>query len=170
MFGASSHTPRVRARWPCIRKVKSHMNSTIRRVMRCGTLVFAFVILIQACGGITVVDAALSEEMIRAEWPETDFTVAYDSFSKGDSARAAYEIRKGSQLFKLAAERSSGKIRNDLETSYQELQKLADSIEKGTVRSPGELNHVFARAHLALAEYYRKQLQESWLARSEEKV
>ncbi|MGE5237824.1 MAG: hypothetical protein ACM3ON_03370 [Chloroflexota bacterium] len=138
--------------------------------MRYMTVSISLLVLTAALGTATSVNGAMSKETIRAEWPEMDFTMAYDSFSKGDMRTTADEIRKGSQFFKRAEERSSGKIRNDLEGSYQELQKLSAGIEQGTVKSPKQLKRTFAHAHLALAEYYRKRLEESWLAKETERA
>jgi hypothetical protein len=135
------------------------------------TTSLAFLIVLAAVMGIgTVVNAAMSKEMIRAEWPEVDFHVAYDSFSKGDMKTAASEIRKGARFLKLAAARSSGKVRTDLVTSYRGLRKQADDIEGGKANSPAQLKQAFAQAHFALAEYYQKRLEKSWLAKDTERA
>jgi hypothetical protein len=138
--------------------------------MRYATL-WAFLIVLTAVMGTgTVANAAMSKEMIHAEWPQVDFNAAYDSFSKGDKKTAASEIRKGARFLKLTADRSSGKVRMDLEKSYQGLRKLADEIEEGKANSPTQLNRTFARAHFALAEYYQKRLEKSWLAKDTERA
>jgi hypothetical protein len=46
--------------------------------------------------------------------------------------------------------------------STQELGKLTDQVQKGTVRSARELDEAFARAHYALARYYQSKAPESW--------
>ena len=59
---------------------------------------------------------------IHAEWPEMDFTAAYDDFTKGDFAAASQEVKKGADFLKAASERSEGKIKKDLLRSYSELE------------------------------------------------
>ena len=104
-------------------------------------------------------------QAIQSEWPELDFTSAYDSFEKKDFARAAQEIRKGADFLKTAAERSSGKIRGDLSRSYNEIVKLSTDIENGSVKSSSRLKKEFSRAHQSLSEYYNERLGNSWLKR-----
>ena len=105
---------------------------------------------------------------IQAEWPDLDFTAAYDDFTKGDFAAASLEIRRGADFLNTIAERSAGKIKEDLLRSYGELEKLSDDIEKGTVKSPADLRKTFSRAHQSLAEYYHARLKDSWLKKDTE--
>jgi hypothetical protein len=46
--------------------------------------------------------------------------------------------------------------------STQELGKLTDQVQKGTVSSARELDEAFARVHYALARYYQSKVSESW--------
>ena len=110
------------------------------------------------------------EGAIHAEWPEMDFTAAYDDFTKGDFAAASQEIKKGSDFLKAASKRSEGKIKKDLLRSYSELKKLSVDIEKGAVKSSARLRKVFSRAHQALAEYYHARLKNSWLKKDTERA
>jgi hypothetical protein len=107
---------------------------------------------------------------IQSEWPEIDFTAAYDYFEKKDFSHAAQEIRNGADFLKAASERSKGKIRNDLLRSHDELAKLSDDTEKGSVTSSSRLREAFSHAHKALAEYYHARLKASWLKRDTDKA
>jgi hypothetical protein len=107
---------------------------------------------------------------IQAEWPAIDFNAAYDAFSRKDYSASSQNIRKGAAFLKAAADRSSGKIKNDLLSAYAELEKLAGDTENGKVESSLRLRKTFARAHNALAEYYHERLKQSWLRKDTEEA
>lgn len=83
---------------------------------------------------------------------------------------AASDIRKGGALVKQEADRSTGQAKQSLLSSVQELDKLADGLQKRTVSSATELDAVFARTHHVLARYYQEKASESWVQKAIEKT
>ncbi len=134
------------------------------------SLYLAFIALQATMPDVVAAGQKASGGAIQAEWPELDFTAAYDNFTKGDSAAASREIRRGADFLHTIAERATGKIKEDLFRSYGELGKLSDDIEKGTVKSSTDLREAFSHAHQALAEYYHARLKDSWLKKDIEMV
>ena len=132
------------------------------------SLYLAFIMLQAAMPSLAGAGPGATNGAIHPEWPELDFTVAYDDFTKGDFAAASLEIRKGADFLNTIAERSAGKIKEDLLRSNGELGKLSDDIEKGTAKSPTDLRKAFSHAHQALAEYYHARLKDSWLKKDTE--
>ena len=90
------------------------------------------------------------------------FQKARESFSKKDFQDAASDIRRGEMFVKREAERATGEAKQTLTASTQELDKLADGVQKRAIRSVKELDSVFARTHHALARYYQQKASESW--------
>jgi len=89
------------------------------------------------------------------------FKKAHDSFVKKDTKSAVSDIRKSAEFIKSIAERTVGASRETLTASTQDLEKLADGIEKGTVTSAKELDDSFASASKSLAKYYSLKANES---------
>ena len=98
------------------------------------------------------------------------FHQAREDFFKKDMKAAADEMRKGAAFLKLEAGRATEAGKQPLMASIQELEELADSVEKGTVTSTNELDHAFARAHTALATHYRLKAAESWAKKETSKI
>jgi len=76
-----------------------------------------------------------------------------------DSAEA---IRRGKSYLQSEAARAEDKSKEALASSAEELQRLADKVEKGATKSVRELDSAFSRANSALAQYYYRKANESW--------
>jgi len=94
--------------------------------------------------------------------PDLHFQNAHQSFLAKNYNKAAEEIRKGAAFVKLEARRSSGDVKYSLNSSAQELGKLAVDTKKGTVKSVQEGDGAFARADRALAQSHQVKAKESW--------
>jgi serine protease Do len=120
---------------------------------------------------ISVVLAVSSQGQIQAKTPvqQTDldqhFQKAHESFLKKDFREAASEIRKGEALFKQKVTQAKGEGKQVLADSVQKLDKLADQVQKGAVPSVQELDHAFAQAYYALANYFRLKALDAWAKR-----
>ena len=94
--------------------------------------------------------------------PDLHFKNAHQSFLAKNYDKAAEEIRKGEAFVKLEARRSSGDVKNSLNSSAVELGKVAADTKKGTVKSVREGDEAFARADRALAQSHQMKAKESW--------
>jgi hypothetical protein len=102
--------------------------------------------------------------------PEIHFQKAHEFFIKKDFKAAASEIRKGAAFLKLEAGRSTTDGKKALMASGDELGKLADDVEKGTVASEKQLKDAFARADHALANHHYLKASEYWAKKDEKKA
>ena len=93
------------------------------------------------------------------------FKKARENFLRKDFKDAAADIRKGQSFVKQEADRATGEAKQTLTASAQELNKLAEELQKRTIHSVKELDEVFARTHHALAKYYQQKASESWTKR-----
>jgi len=100
--------------------------------------------------------------------PKADFQKAHESFMKKDFKASATEIRKGADYLRKEAESAGSKGKRMLAASVKELDKLADSVEKGAVKSDKELKGAFSRAEQAVANNDYVKATDSW-ARKETK-
>jgi hypothetical protein len=82
------------------------------------------------------------------------FEEARASLSASDSRQAAEHLRIGAAFLKLEAARATPQGREPLTASINELQKLADAVEQGAVRSTSPLDAAFMRAHYALSGHH----------------
>ncbi|MGE5255752.1 MAG: hypothetical protein ACM3KE_03720 [Hyphomicrobiales bacterium] len=82
------------------------------------------------------------------------FRAAVADFLNRRMRAAAAEIRKGAAYMKLEAARASGDARKALMDSVQELEKLANEVQKAAVSDLNDLQNVFARAEYALARHH----------------
>jgi hypothetical protein len=129
-------------------------------------------------GGITlgaVASATESEEniivskdtfIVFADEPQHHYMRAFENFIKHDWAAAAVEIRKGAAFMKLEAGRAAGDVKSGLTASAQMLEKLADDIEKGAVRSSKDIQDAFAKAENTLAKHHYLRATEAWTKKS----
>lgn len=90
------------------------------------------------------------------------FLQAREDFFAKQMKDAALEIRKAAVFLRIEAAGSTLKGGEALKKSYDELEALAGSIEKGSVRPAAELDAAFFRAHHALAENYYYLASEAW--------
>jgi hypothetical protein len=93
----------------------------------------------------------------------SDFQKAHEFFLKKDLKAAASEIRKGAEVLKKEVGNATEEGKKVLTASIQELEKLANDVEKGTVKSEKKLKDAFARADHALAQHHYLKASESWV-------
>jgi hypothetical protein len=96
------------------------------------------------------------------EEPDHHFQNAHRSFLAKDYEKAAEEIRKGEAYVKLEAGRTSGDVKHSLDSSAQELEKLAVDTQKGTMTDVAKADTIFERADRALAQSHQIKAKESW--------
>jgi hypothetical protein len=94
--------------------------------------------------------------------PDRHFQNAHAAFLAKDYEKAAQEIRKGEAYISLEAVRAGGNVKRSLNSSAQELEKLATDTEKGTVKDAREADDRFGRADLALAQSHQIKAKETW--------
>lgn len=93
----------------------------------------------------------------------SDFQKAHEFFLKKDMKAAASEIRKGAEVLKKEVGNATEEGKKVLTASIQELEKLANDVEKGAVKSEKKLKDAFARADHALAQHHYLKASESWV-------
>ena len=118
--------------------------------------------------GIVVVPEDVLTPLI--DEPEHHFHMASSYFARGDRIRAATDIRAGAALVKLEAARHDATNRAGLEDAAKQLDDLAAGVATGAVKSPKELNDVFARADLALARHYHEMAEASMAQDGHDKI
>jgi len=97
------------------------------------------------------------------EEPNRHFQNAQKAFLAKDYAKAAQEIRKGEAFVKLEASRASGDVQHSLNSSAEELEKLAvDMTSNRRERSIVEEDQSWGRADRALAQSHQVQAKASW--------
>jgi hypothetical protein len=94
--------------------------------------------------------------------PREQFKTARENFLKGDFSNAAAEIRQAASFLKSESVEAAGEAKQGLIHSAQDLDKLADGVEKKAISSENELDERFARAEYALARYYHSKASEAW--------
>jgi hypothetical protein len=95
--------------------------------------------------------------------PGTYFHRAHEEFLKKDYDLAAIDLRQAAAYLRLQARRSTYTEHSSaLYAAANRLSNLAASVEKKDVKSPGQLDREFARAHCALAEHDYTMAKESW--------
>ena len=109
-----------------------------------------------------VAPTAQAEPAAVSEAPQRHFDSAVTAFAKKDYKAAANEIREAAGNVRLEASRVSGDVRQGLNSSVAELDKLATSVEKGAVKDDKSMDKDFARANHALALAHRAEAAESW--------
>ena len=105
-----------------------------------------------------------------AEEPQRHFGSAFDAYVKKDSHAAAIEILKATSYLRLEAGRATSEAQQALETSVAELDTLAASVEKETVKDEKTLVTAFIHSHYALSLAHRTKAAESWTRKEYDKV
>lgn len=90
-----------------------------------------------------------------AEEPQRHFGSALEAYAKKDYHAAATEILKTTSYLRLEAGRATSEAQQALETSVAELDTLAASVEKETVKDEKTLVTAFTHSHYALSLAYR---------------
>jgi hypothetical protein len=93
---------------------------------------------------------------------EQSFQKARQDFLQKDMKAAADEIRKGAAYVKSEADKATGKGKEALMASYQELERLSGELKKGVVTSPKKMELAFAHAYQALAQNSYVKSTEAW--------
>lgn len=116
--------------------------------------------------GLNQVTAQVPEEiLIRfVDEPSHHFGLAHERFLKKDYAQSAAEIRKGAAFVKLEMARSTEEGEKALADAAIRLEKLAENVESGSVKSVDEIDTVLARAEHALAFHHELKAEEYWQA------
>jgi len=97
-----------------------------------------------------------------ASSPQEQFQKARENFLKGDFNDAAAEIRQAASFLESESVKAAGEAKQDLIQSAQNLDSLADGVEKKAVSSEKDLDGSFTRAEYALARYYQSKASEAW--------
>lgn len=105
-----------------------------------------------------------------SENPQRHFGSARDAYAKKDYQAAATEIRKATSYVRLEAGRATSEAKPALESSVAELDTLAASLEKETVKDGKTLVTAFIHSHYALALAHRAKAAESWAQKEYAKV
>lgn len=90
------------------------------------------------------------------------FHKAREDFLAKDMYAAAMNIRKGTSILRMELSRAKGEGKAALKESVDELNKLANDVEMGKVKSAKKLNDTFARANHALAVHHHQKASEYW--------
>jgi hypothetical protein len=105
---------------------------------------------------------AVEKPASKVEGTASHFQKAHEFFLKKDMKSAASEIRKGAEVLKKEVGNATEEGKKVLTASIQELEKLANDVEKGTIKSEKKLKDAFARADHALAQHHYLKASESW--------
>jgi DNA primase large subunit len=101
---------------------------------------------------------------------EQDFQKARENFLAKKWKDSAEAIRRGKSYLQSEAARAADKSKEALASSAEELQRLADKVEQGAAKSVRELDTAFSRANSALAQYYYRMANESWIRKEASKA
>ncbi len=82
------------------------------------------------------------------------FEQARERLNASEPRQAAEHLRTGAAFLKLEAARATPQGREPLAASIRELEKLAEAVEQGVVRTATPLDAAFMRAHYALAGHH----------------
>jgi hypothetical protein len=105
-----------------------------------------------------------------SEEPQRHFTDAFAAYARKDYKAAAADIRKATSYLRLEAGRATGDAKQGLDSSVAQLDKLADSVEKGTMKDDQSMAHAFAKADHELAIEHRSKAAESWAHKQYDKA
>ena len=110
------------------------------------------------------------DKLVPAPEPDEDFQKARESFLKKDLKNSAEAIRRAAHYFVKLQTQAEEKREKAFFASQEALAKLADRVEKGTVKSVQELDQTFAQAAQALAQYHYLRATESWAKKETSRV
>ena len=102
--------------------------------------------------------------------PEHHFHQARENLFRKNMKAAVAEIKKGAAFLRLEAGHTATKGKTALMASVHELEKLAETVEKGAVASARDIDQTFARAHQALATHYQSMTTKSWTKKTVKKA
>ncbi len=96
---------------------------------------------------------------------EQTFQKAKKDYLDNNINSASEQIKRGAIYIKEKAAKASSRGKGELEDSARELDKLADDVKKGTVKSVKRIEDTFARVYHALALESHIKSTESWAKR-----
>lgn len=94
--------------------------------------------------------------------PQRHFLAAADAYAKKDYKTAANQVRKGASYVRLESARAVGDVKKGLDAAGAELDRTADALDKGAVKTDKSMDKSFADAEHALALAHRAKAAESW--------
>jgi hypothetical protein len=97
-----------------------------------------------------------------ASEPQQHFASALEAYAQKNYQAAARDIHTAASELRRAASRASGDARQALDSSVAELDRLADSVGKGTLGAEQSMRAGFAKAEHALALEHRAKAAEAW--------
>ena len=106
---------------------------------------------------------AQTDAVAGTETPEQHFKAANKDFIEKDYKAAATEIRESTEYLHHEAERANGDVKQALNESARDLDKLADEIENKTVKDVKSLHVEFSRANYALALDHHLKAYDAWV-------
>ena len=104
------------------------------------------------------------------EEPQRHFTDAVAAYAKKGYKTAATDIRKAIGFLRLEAGRATAAAKQELDSSVAQLDSLAATVEKGTLKNQQSMAKAFARANHALALEHRSKAAESWARKEYDKA
>lgn len=131
---------------------------------------FAFLSINQATFPPVAYSQAEQVAQTQTEEPRADFQKAHESFLEKKFDASATEIRKGAEFLRKESESADIKGKKLLAASVTELNKLADSVEKGAVKSDRKLKDAFSRAEHAVANDQYIKATDSWVKKETKKT
>ena len=105
-----------------------------------------------------------------SEEPQRHFGRALEAYVKKDYQAAAKEIRKATSYLRLEAGRATNEAKQAIESSVAELDTLAVSVEKETVKDEKTLVTAFTHSNYALSLAHRAKAAESWARKEYDKA
>jgi predicted nucleic acid-binding Zn-ribbon protein len=96
------------------------------------------------------------------EKPQQHWQTARKDFLNKDNRSAAIEVRKGIAFLDLEAHRTTDEnIKSTLSNTIQNLEQLSKDIKEGKVTDVETLNRGFAKAQLAMGQFYESKARDS---------
>jgi hypothetical protein len=93
-----------------------------------------------------------------ANQPQQHFAAAVQKLQQKETQSAAAELRIAANYIDMQASRATGQFQQDrqaLSQASQQLNQLADQVQKGKINSPDQLTNTFAKSNLALAKLFQ---------------
>jgi hypothetical protein len=100
-----------------------------------------------------------------ADEPQKNLEEALQKLAAGDAEGAAHDLQKAAAHTRSAASRSDGQVKKLLLQTARRLNEEADALEGGAAVPEAELDALFARDLLALAQHHAERAGTLWLAR-----
>ena len=132
---------------------------------RIGMIIGIIVLVFSAALGISQTPKKASESQgfsRLVQEVDQSFQKARDNFLAKRWKDSAEAIQRVKSYLESEAAQAADKSKEALASSAEELQRLAEKVEKGAAKSVRELDTAFSRANSALAEYYYRMANESW--------